>query len=140
HRAVPGPRPDPCVYAPLHRLARPERSWTSADLHRMRVTAIASRFRHRQHSAGVQAHTADGMELTVSSALSLSRFFQDRFQVHRQPCRGDEGDELYCLEVRGYAMPMAVYLDGLIVPGGATVLDLYTPGDMYRVEVYPMLR
>lgn len=72
-------------------------------------------------------------ELVQSTAPSVTELVNRGSQQYLWPCPNRSQD--LCLLVRGRLRNFDVYVDDLLQAGGGSVLGLYDPNDLYRVEV-----
>ncbi len=104
-----------------------------------RVEVLGRRFETRRKASGFATFASDQTQLATSTAPTIRDFLEDRHQLRPFPCPGARGAGADCMIVRGRPMQFGIYLDDMRLTGGATLLDLYRPEEMYRVEVFPGL-
>lgn len=101
-----------------------------------RVEVLARRFETRRKASGFATFSIDHTQLATSTALNIRDFLEDRHQLRAFPCPGGGSGGSDCMISRGRPVRFGIYLDDMRLTGGANLLDLYRPEEMYRVEVF----
>lgn len=98
------------------------------------IRVQADRLERRRRAAGVSARVIDQQRLITTSARNTREVVLQMTGFGAVACPG--GSTTECLRVRGRPVAPSVWIDEVPAVGGLSQLEAYSPGELFRIEVF----
>lgn len=99
------------------------------------ISVVTDRFQRRRNATPTSVSAFDQTELLSGTYRSVTEFIEGRAGVPVVTCP-PRNPGFNCALVRGQRRPVSVYIDEAPVMGGLDQLELYSPSDLYLLEIY----
>jgi len=100
-----------------------------------RIELMQTRLRSRRNAAAVSTRAFGQDQLVRSASFDMIEFLRHEALVNPVPC-GRRAVSNFCILRRGRSMQPRVFIDEAPVIGGLDQLGVYSPHELYLVEVY----
>jgi hypothetical protein len=103
------------------------------------LAVVTDRFERRRRAAARSVRVLEGAELGNATGTARDVVMR-RLGLVEVPCESMLGQAIFtagpCARVRGFAAPVAVWIDERPAPGGLDALDMYDASELSLVESY----